>query len=178
MNLDAAVVLLNSIYNDLLNAKELVYDKCGFALTNLEEEIESTDYRACTFRLNELEIKYRVSKITPTKTGQFVAIWKRNQNGLTVPFDVSDAVDFIIITARNSQKFGQFIFPKHVLLDRAIISGNNRDGKRGVRVYPPWDQANSKQAEKTQKWQTEYFLDISRENTIDLPFAKKLLNNR
>ena len=60
----------------LHNAKILVYDKCGLDLGELTIEDESQEYGACTFRLNDLKIKFRISKITPTKTGQFVTIWK------------------------------------------------------------------------------------------------------
>ena len=78
-----------SLYN-LKIINELVYNKCGFNLTNLILNKESVEYEACSFKLNEKVIQYRVSKITPTKTGQFVAIWKRNKNGLTEPFNDLD----------------------------------------------------------------------------------------
>jgi hypothetical protein len=49
-------------------------------------------------------------------------------------------------------------FLKSVLADKGIITKNGKEGKRGIRVYPPWDIATNKQAEKTQSWQTKYFL--------------------
>ncbi len=70
----------NSIHNNLQKVKEMVYDKCGFAMSNLILNPESSDYAACSFELNGKTIQHRVSKITPTKTGQFVAIWKRNKD--------------------------------------------------------------------------------------------------
>lgn len=167
--------LLNSIQSDLKIGKKLVYDKCGFDLTNLRQNSESKAYGAYTFELNGKTIHYRVSKITPTKTGQFVAIWKRNENGFTEPFDFSDNFDYVIITARNDNSFGQFIFPKLVLAEKGIIMQNGKAGKRGIRVYPPWDNATSKKAEKTQNWQTTYFLPITNDNSTDLNLAKKLL---
>ncbi|MFA6403276.1 MAG: MepB family protein [Salinivirgaceae bacterium] len=88
---------INPLYNDLEIVKELVYDKCGFCITNLKLNSESAEYGACSFVLNGMLIEYRVSKITPTKTGQFVTIWKRNQNGITVPFDLMDDIDFVVI---------------------------------------------------------------------------------
>ena len=91
------MTLLNSIHNDLKLVKELVYDKCGFDLTNLKKNLESKEYGACTFELNGKSIQQRFSKITPTKSGQFVTIWKRINNGITEPFDNSDDFDFIII---------------------------------------------------------------------------------
>ncbi|RYE38879.1 MAG: MepB domain containing protein, partial [Sphingobacteriales bacterium] len=38
-----------------------------------------------------------------------------------------------------------------------ILSGNGKNGKRGFRVYPPWDLTENSQARKTQQWQLEYF---------------------
>lgn len=166
---------LNLIQSDLKVAKELVYDKCGFDLTNLEHNLESIEYGACSFGLNGKTIQYRVSKITPTKTGQFVTIWKRNNHGITEPFDILDDLDFIIITSKSGDNFGQFIFPKSVLLDNGIITRNGKAGKRGIRVYPPWDVTTNKQASETQNWQTKYFLTIKNNNLTDLELAKQLL---
>ena len=59
-------------------------------LINLKWNLESAEYGACSFKLNGKTIQFRVSKITPTKTGQFVTIWKRNKEGITEPFDNAD----------------------------------------------------------------------------------------
>lgn len=164
----------NSLYTGLKVAKELVYDKCGFGVTNLKMNSESVEYGACSFELNGHRVEYRISKITPTKTGQFVTIWKRNKNGTTQPFDILDNIDFIVITSKSGNNFGQFIFPKSVLADKRIISKNGKTGKRGIRVYPPWDITTNRQAEKTQSWQTKYFVRIKSENATDLDLIKKL----
>ena len=74
MTLENTLTLLNSIHNDLKIVKELVYDKCGFDLTDLKQNLESKEYGACSFVLNGKTIQQRISKITPTKTGQFVTI--------------------------------------------------------------------------------------------------------
>ena len=169
--------LLKSIHSDLNVVKELVYDKCGFDLTDLKQNLESKEYGACSFVLNGKTIQQRISKITPTKTGQFVTIWKRNENGITEPFDNSDDFDFVIITARNDNNFGQFIFPKSVLADNGIITQNGKEGKRGIRVYPPWDTTTNKQAEKTQLWQTKYFVRIDNSEKTNWNLAKKLLED-
>ena len=164
----------SSLNTDLLIAKEQVYDKCGFELTNLKLNRESAEYDACSFELNGKAIVYRSSKITPTKTGQFVTIWKRNKDGITEPYDFSADIDFLIIAARSGENFGQFIFPKSVLAEKGIITQNGKEGKRGIRVYPPWDIATNKQAEKTQSWQIQFFLTIKTDNSTDLDFIKKL----
>jgi hypothetical protein len=126
----------------------------------LKQNIESKEYGACTFELNGKIIEQRVAKITPTKTGQFVTVWKRNKEGITEPFNIADNFDFVIITARDNENFGQFIFPRLVLADKGVITRNGKEGKREIRVYPPWDITTNKQAEKTQNWQTKYFCNI------------------
>jgi hypothetical protein len=68
--------------------------------------LESVEYGACSFRINGKTIQYRVSKITPTKTGQFGTIWKRNKDGITEPFDNLDHIGFIIIMLKSGDKFG------------------------------------------------------------------------
>ena len=174
MTSENILTIINSFHLDLKVVKELVYDKCGFDLADPKLNSESIEYGACSFGLNGRKIQHRVSKITPTKTGQFVTIWKRNKDGITEPFDISDDIDFIIITSKSGDNFGQFIFPKSVLADKGIITKNGKEGKRGIRVYPPWDIVTNKQAEKTQSWQTKYFLTIN-SNSIDFSLPKKLL---
>ncbi len=166
----------NSLYTVLHVVKDLVYDKCEFEFTNLKLNSESVEYGACSFELNGLRIEHRVSKITPTKTGQFVSIWKRNKNGVTEPFDVSDDFDFIVITSKQDDQMGQFVFPKSVLAEKGIISHKEGKGKRGIRVYPPWDITTNVQAEKTQIWQINYFLPIKSDNSTNLDLTRKLFS--
>jgi hypothetical protein len=175
MKAASILAIINSFHSDLQVAIELVYDKCGFDMTDPELNSESLEYGACSFGLNGKIIQHRVSKITPTKTGQFVSIWKRNENGITEPFDMSDKMDFIIITSKSVDKLGQFIFPKSVLADKGIITANGKEGKRGIRVYPPWDITTSKQAETTQAWQSKYFLTIKNDHLGTIDLAKQLL---
>jgi hypothetical protein len=161
--------------SDLQFAEKSVYNKSGFELTNLVWNPESTNYGACSFELNNYKIQLRVANITPTKIGQFVAIWKRNNNGITAPFDVADSLDFMIISVRDSEKFGQFIFPKSVLVSKGIVSKNGKGGKRGIRVYVPWDKPENKQAIKTQDWQVNYFVEIKENSQVDLEIVKRIL---
>jgi hypothetical protein len=161
--------------SDLHFAEKSVYNKSGFELTNLVWNPESTNYGACSFELNNYKIQLRVANITPTKIGQFVAIWKRNNNGITAPFDVADSLDFMIISVRDSEKFGQFIFPKSVLVSKGIVSKNGKGGKRGIRVYAPWDKPLNKTAKQTQDWQTNYFIYIKEEDRVDIELVKRIL---
>ncbi|MDA6069370.1 MepB family protein [Flavobacterium sp. AC] len=150
-----------SLPKDLIIAKDVIYDCCDYEVSQPKPEAESADYDAYTFYLNGKHICYRMSKITPTKTGQFVTLWKRNKTGIIEPFDFSDAIDFVIISVRKDDLFGQFIFPKSILLEKGIFSTATKEGKRATRVYPPWDETTSKQAQKTQQWQLDYFYTIN-----------------
>ena len=167
----------NILHNELKALKELIYDKCGFALTSLKIYKESAAYGACSFELDGRKIEFRISKITPTKTGQFVTVWKRNEEGITTPFDSTDDIDFLVITSKSGDKMGQFIFPKSVLIDKGIVSRNGKGGKRGIRIYPLWDVTTNRQAEETKKWQIKYFLPIELNNSTDLDLARKLFSD-
>lgn len=161
---------------DLNLIDSFIFKPCKLEITNIVTELESQEYFACNFKLNHLNIKFRKAKITPTKTGQFVTIWKRNKNGITEPFNIADNFDIYLIATRNDMKFGLFIFPKIVLHDNGILSGNDNDGKRGIRVYPTWDLTTNKQAQKTKQWQTKYFVELSHNKQVDLDRLKNLFN--
>lgn len=162
------------IHADLLLAKELLYDSCGFECSLPEKEKESAEYGAYLFQLNNKSIVFRVAKITPTKIGQFVTLWKRIGKGPIQPFDFTDAIDLIVISVRKDNRVGQFVFPKSILCEKGIISTTNKEGKRAIRVYPPWDEAINKQAQKTQQWQLDYFLEIPTEQPVNIEHAKML----
>ncbi|KAA5537513.1 MepB family protein [Taibaiella lutea] len=167
-------VMIGAVYTDFLIVKESVYDLCGFNCTHFQSETESKAYQACSFKLNHSLIIYRTAKITPKKIGQFVALWKRDTTGCTMPFELSDAFELIVINARDKAHFGQFILPKAILEAKGIIS-SQKEGKRGIRVYPPWEDADNKQARKTQQWQLDYFLDIPiNGEAVDIERAVKL----
>lgn len=165
-----------TLYSELELINKLLFRSCGIEMTNVEAELESQEYFAHNFQLDGQNIKFRKANITPVKTGQFVTIWKRNENGITTPFDISDDFDFYLIAIRQDVRFGLFIFPKIILRTNGILSDKIKHGKRGIRVYPPWDLTTNQQAQKTQYWQTKYFLDLSDEKEIDLTRAKTLLS--
>lgn len=98
-------------------------------MTELEKETESQAYLAHNFLLNGLNIKFRKAKITPTKIGQFVTLWKRNEKGITEPYDISDKFEYYIIATRQTENFGLFIFPKSVLYEHKILSDKTKRRK-------------------------------------------------
>jgi hypothetical protein len=161
--------------NDFLEAQKSIYEPLGWKCNHIRQEAESQEYGASTFEMNNRVIVFRIAKITPTKIGQFVTVWKRGQNGLTMPYDVQDKFDLIVINVRTKDHFGQFVFPKTVLLQKGVISKNGIGGKRGIRVYPAWDITDNPQAKKTQAWQLNYFFEVG-SDVFDKDLIVKLFN--
>lgn len=163
-----------NIPKDLILIREILFDNCNFDITQPTLETESSEYGACTFTLNNLNILFRTAKITPTKTGQFVTLWKRINHGPIQPFDSTDPIDLFIVSTRKDDRIGLFIFPKSALITKEIVT-DIKEGKRAIRVYPPWDITTSKQAQKTQKWQLDYFLEILDDNSFNRELANLLI---
>ncbi|TRX36699.1 MepB family protein [Flavobacterium restrictum] len=158
----------------LTETKKILFDSCGFELSNVVVEKESSDYGAHRLGVNGLKIVLRQAKITPTKTGQFVTLWKRKTKKSPIePFEISDDIDLFVINVKTKSNFGQFVFPKAVLVEKGIVS-HKKEGKRAIRVYTIWDLVENKQAQKTQKWQLDYFLEIPITGILDSSRAKLL----
>lgn len=102
-------------------------------------------------------IRVRVGKLTPTKVGLFVAVWRRAADGSTEPFPADDAVGTLVVTAREGDQSGHFAFPASALVEHGIVSVDGVGGKRGFRVYPPWSATANRQAKLTQQWQCGFF---------------------
>ncbi|WP_246183458.1 MepB family protein [Paenibacillus methanolicus] len=151
---------LGDIHRDLLATIELVYNVCEFVCSEPCVEVQNAEYGAYLFYANTRLIRFRVAKVTPRKVGQFVTLWRRMEDGTTRPFDGSEEVDYFVISTRDGNKLGQFVFPKEALVQNNIVSNNGSGGKRGIRVYPSWDMPTSRQAQKTQNWQLKYFFEI------------------
>lgn len=166
-----------AISNDLILIKEKLFNICNLEMSAPFFEQESKEYEACSFKLNDLNVLYRKAKITPAKIGQFVTLWKRKNRGPIQPFDSTDPIDLFIISARKDKDFGLFIFPKSILITKEIVS-YKKEGKRAFRIYPPWDITTSKQAQKTQKWQLDYFTTLSANKFSNLEIIKSYLQHK
>lgn len=90
-------------------------------MTNLKLNPESSKYSACSFELNGQKVEQITSKITPSKTGRFIAIFKRNKKGIITPFDILDPVDFIIITSKGGDNVGNLFFRKWYLQKKELF---------------------------------------------------------
>ena len=155
-------------------AQSKLYAECGIKIENFAPEKESSEYYAHTCLIQSKKILFRIAKKTPTKTGWFVTIWKRGADNIIAPYDESDSVDFVVVAIINNNNIGQFIFPKSILLKKTIFSTNNEGGKRAIRVYSSSDETANAQAIKTQKWQNQYFVDLTSKNSENISRIKTL----
>jgi hypothetical protein len=133
-------------------------------------EAESAEYGACRAELHGKRLVLRVAKTTPTKTGQFVTVWKRpHPDAEIAPLDEADPVDAVIIAVADGDgaRHGFFIFSRAVLIERGVMSRAGAGGKRALRVYPPWCAPESIQAQRTQRWQAQWFVTVGDQQRLD-----------
>ncbi|MDI3235218.1 MepB family protein [Exiguobacterium antarcticum] len=147
---------------ELLNyVNKIIYEPNRLPLDMVQEEPQNSNYGAGTFKIFSKTVRFRVAHVTPTKLGQFVVFWEKDNNNKNQPYPYDEAPDLLVITTfKNDTEFGQFIFPKEVLLKQNILASDSTQGKMAMRVYPSWDTPTSKQAIATQKWQVPYFIDM------------------
>lgn len=160
----------------LINAIQAVYEPANMLVTReAVREAESADYSACRLALNGQAVAFRVAKTTPTKLGQFVTMWKRpTLHGAIAPFGVYDGIDFVVVSVSDATHRGQFVFNKSTLAQRGVMSREGKEGKRAMRVYPPWVTPTSRTASATQKWQLECFFSIAPDGTADSARVREL----
>ncbi|MBG0824220.1 MepB family protein [Planomonospora sp. ID91781] len=166
------------VHEDLIAAKALAYDPCGFTCSQPVPEAEGAAYAAHAFTLDGLSVRFRAAKATPTKAGRFVTVWKRSPAGPIQPFDAADPVDLFVISTRDRHHFGQFVFPTDVLREHGVVSANGSGGKRAFRVYPPWVITTNRQVGSTQAWQVDFFLHLHQDGPFDLVRARELYRPR
>ena len=166
-------VFLNNFNDTIRDLNNIVYKPNNLMITNLKEEKQNAEYAGCLFHLNNKTIRFRKSKVTPNKTGQFVSFWEKDENMRNRAFSYEAAPDLLVITCIADNKLGQFIFPKEILLKEKILRTPSQTGKMAMRIYPVWDTTVSNQAKRSQTWQLHYFVDLSDINNLPID---KLLN--
>ncbi|RIM96461.1 MepB family protein, partial [Staphylococcus shinii] len=90
------------------------------------------------------------------------------------PFTFDESCDKLIIAVIDESQKGLFIFPKDVLAKKNIIANKDKKGKMAMRIYPSWEYNLNQTAFKTQKWQLNYFIDLT--GNVDKVLLKNLLN--
>lgn len=166
---------MNDFYTALNYVNKMIYEPNGLTIKSVQEEKQNSKYGAGRFQLSSRTVRFRVANTTPTKIGQFVAFWEKDVNNKNQPYLYEEAPDlFVITTFKNENEFGQFIFPKEILLQEKILRSTSTKGKMAIRVYPIWDSPSSKQTLKTERWQLPYFVDMCNPNKLPLEKISKL----
>ena len=179
MNTHTDSSALIQLPHELINAINNIYLPAGMKVTGIpKRETQSEEYSACRFELDGQKVIFRVAKTTPTKIGQFVTLWKRqNAADKIAPFDINDEISHVVVTVFDQTHQGQFVFNKKILSEKGVISSPTKEGKRAIRVYPPWTKPIAKQAIKTQQWQLQYFFAIENNGCADLALVKALFSH-
>lgn len=119
-------------------------------------EVQNSDYQSGRAQIGEDAWHIRTARNTPTKPGAFVAFWRRDPDGATVPFSNDDGAAGLLVFVEQQGRRGVFRFTRAHLAKLGITSGN-RPGKRGFRVYPSWCEALNTRATVTQRAQAPAF---------------------
>lgn len=158
---------MKGFHKALTYVSKMIYEPNNLSLKSVQEEQQNSKYGAGTFQISSRTVRFRVANITPTKVGQFVAFWEKDENNKNQPYSYEEAPNLLVITTfKNDHEFGQFIFPKEIIFKQNILRSSSTKGKMAIRVYPSWDSPTSKQAMKTQKWQLPYFIDMTSRNKL------------
>lgn len=121
---------MNKFNKTLAYVNELLYEPNNLTIKNIQEETQNSDYGAGIFQLNSKSIRFRVAKITPTKIGQFVSFWEKDEANKNQAFTYDNATDLLVINTFNDNgDFGQFVFPKEILLQQNILRTSSTKGK-------------------------------------------------
>lgn len=161
-------VQLSDIINDVLLP-------AGVRISEPQREAESGEYGACQFEIEGKRVLFRVANTTPTKLGQFVTMWKRPcVHDEIMPIDFDDGIEFVLVSVFDHTHRGLFIFNRHVLAKKAVMSVKGKEGKRAIRVYAPWVKPLVKQAITTQKWQLQHFVSAA-SGEVNIVKIKELL---
>ncbi|MGM7775419.1 MepB family protein [Arthrobacter sp. KNU-44] len=126
----------------------------------LQVEEQNSDYESGVARIGNEQWRIRTARITPTKPGAFVAVWKRGEGGSTRPFTAEESMSGLLVFVEEQERFGVFQFTKPHLISFGYVSSDLHPGKRGFRVYPEWCSGLNPQASRTQRAQGVAFSEL------------------
>lgn len=141
--------------------------RSGIACSEIVSEEQTSDYEAGRAKIGSGTWRIRTARVTPTKPGAFVAVWRRSPSGKTQPFESSDACDGLLVFVPDGSRFGVFTFTREHLVEHGVVQSPLAPGKRGFRVYPSWCMDLNAQATRTQRAQAGAFADLSRRDPGD-----------
>lgn len=161
---------------DYSEITKLLFKNQQINTLHLHEDHLCEEYFGCDLLHNDLHFKFRKAKLTPKKKGHFVTLWKRNEASLSIPYNVNDFLDYLIVVTEDQENKGFFIFPKNILVKEGILNTEKNPGKRGFRVYANWvSLQDNKQALKTKQWQDLYFIDYSTNELMNIQKLEKII---
>ncbi|MGG5170641.1 MepB family protein [Pseudarthrobacter sp. J1738] len=126
----------------------------------VEVEEQNSDYESGVASFGNESWRIRTARITPTKPGAFVAVWKRGTDGVTRPFTVDESLSGLLIFVEDQGRFGVFKFTPEHLSSLGYASSERHAGKRGIRLYPSWCADLNPQASRTQRAQAKAFVEL------------------
>src|SRR4051812_4197804 len=92
------------IHPDVVEAQRLI-KLLGRECSQPTPEADNAEYGAAIAISGRAWIRFRVGKLTPTKVGLFVAVWRRSPDGGTEPFAAdhpsADDADTLVISVRE-----------------------------------------------------------------------------
>ncbi|GED99555.1 metallopeptidase [Gordonia spumicola] len=119
----------------------------------LTPDATNLDYDGRIAQIGDQRWRVRTARVTPTKPGAFVAVWRRDVDGGTEPFDSADVAGLLVFV-----EGGVFRFTAEHLADMGITSSDRHPGKRGFRVYQPDLVGLNPRAARTQRAQASAFV--------------------
>ncbi|WP_456503414.1 MepB family protein [Arthrobacter sp. UYCu723] len=123
-------------------------------------EEQNSEYESGMALIGKDWWRIRTARITPTKPGAFVAVWKRDENGSTRPFTTDEATTGLLVFVEDGQRFGVFRFTSTHLKALGYVTSESHPGKRGFRVYPSWCANLNPRASRTQRAQAAAFEEL------------------
>lgn len=126
-----------------------------------QPEQQRGDYESGIVGIGSQLWRIRTARVTPTKPGAFVAVWRRDERGETRPFGSDDPADGLLLFVPDGDRFGFFRFTALHLERLGVTSSSTSPGKRGFRVYPSWSEVVNRQATQTQNTQASAFIRLA-----------------
>ena len=126
----------------------------------IQAEEQNGDYESGVARIGKEQWRIRTARITPTKPGAFVAVWKRGEGGSTRPFTADEPMSGLFVFVEEQERFGVFKFTTAHLISLGYVSSDLHPGKRAFRVYPAWFTDLNSQASRTQRAQGAAFSEL------------------
>ncbi|WP_284985358.1 MepB family protein [Arthrobacter sp. fls2-241-R2A-172] len=126
----------------------------------IKAEEQNGDYESGVVLFGKEWWRIRTARITPTKPGAFVAVWKRDGGGSTRPFMADELMSGLMVFVEERGRFGVFRFSPSHLISLGYVTSEFHPGKRGFRVYPAWCSDLNPQASRTQRAQADAFVEL------------------